>query len=127
MEFTIYVDNYRGFRDTHIPFKQVNFLVGENSTGKTSILALLNLLTESSWFLEANPRFNTSRVQLGLFDDIVSASSSNKDFFLVGYHGYDEMEETYMGALMKFIPRNTTVRLSVWKDSRTSVFTGVYR
>ena len=49
MKYYIFVDNFRGFRDTCIPITDVNFLVGENSTGKTSILGLLKLL--------AGPRF----------------------------------------------------------------------
>ena len=39
----IYVDNYRGFSKTLVPIGEVNFLVGENSTGKTSILGLIKL------------------------------------------------------------------------------------
>jgi len=34
-EHTLYVDNFRGFRDTYVPIADVNFLVGENSSGKT--------------------------------------------------------------------------------------------
>ncbi len=33
----LYIDNFRGFRITCIPIKDVNFFVGENSTGKTSV------------------------------------------------------------------------------------------
>ena len=38
---TLYIDNYKGFVDTYIPFEDVNFLVGNNSTGKTSIVNLI--------------------------------------------------------------------------------------
>ena len=31
----LYIDNYKGFVDTFIDFKRVNFFVGDNSTGKT--------------------------------------------------------------------------------------------
>ena len=33
-----YVDNFRGFSDTYVPISDVNFFVGENSSGKTSLL-----------------------------------------------------------------------------------------
>lgn len=30
----LYMDNFRGFQDTLLPLKDVNFFVGENSSGK---------------------------------------------------------------------------------------------
>ncbi|MBN1601224.1 MAG: AAA family ATPase [Chitinispirillaceae bacterium] len=78
----IYVDNYRGFADCYIPIMDVNFMVGENSTGKTSILSLLNLLaTPNFWF---TLDFNQENTQLGCFRDIVSAESKNRDYFKIG-------------------------------------------
>src|SRR4051812_3768119 len=47
MKFHLFIDNFRGFSDAHIPLTEVNFLVGENSTGKTSVLGLLNLFLNS--------------------------------------------------------------------------------
>lgn len=74
----LYVDSYRGFANTYIPIKDVNFLIGENSTGKTSILSLLYLLSEPRfWF---GQEFNTEEVQLGTFRDIVSIKSEKKKF-----------------------------------------------
>lgn len=78
----LYVDNFRGFQDTYIPIKDVNFFVGENSTGKTSILGLLKLLSSTTfWF---NQEFNTEEVSFSHFKDIVSANSGNKKSFTVG-------------------------------------------
>jgi len=78
----LYVDNFRGFRDTLIPILDVNFLVGENSTGKTSILSLLDLLGQPQFWLAQN--FNAGESQLGHFNDIVSASSQDREYFKVG-------------------------------------------
>lgn len=78
----IYVDNYRGFSNTYIPIKDVNFFVGENSTGKTSILSLIKLLDAPEFWLRQD--FNTAEVQLGTFRDIVSINSSNDKFFRIG-------------------------------------------
>ena len=48
---SIYMNNFRGFNKIVVPIRQVNFFVGENSTGKTSLLALLDLLSKSQfWF-----------------------------------------------------------------------------
>lgn len=78
----VYVDNFRGFQDTLVPIKKVNFLIGENSTGKTSILSLLNLL--SSPFLQQY-EFNTDEVKFGNFKNIVSIESKNRDYFRFGF------------------------------------------
>ncbi|MER0215469.1 MAG: ATP-binding protein [Nitrosomonas sp.] len=79
----IYMNNYRGFSNTLIPLNKCTFLVGENSTGKSSFLALLQLITRPDfWFF---PRFDkTEDLQLNSFSDIVSANSENLTFFDVG-------------------------------------------
>ena len=41
----LFLDNYKGFVDTIISIKDVNFLVGENSSGKTSVLKLLEVIS----------------------------------------------------------------------------------
>lgn len=79
----LYLDNFRGFKDTLIPILDVNFLVGENSTGKTSVLSLLKLLrTHQFWF---NQEFETSGTSFGRFDDIVSINSLDRTYFSVGF------------------------------------------
>lgn len=79
----VYMDNYRGFSDTIVPLRRVNFLVGENSTGKSSFLDLIKLFYEFQfWFFE--PSFRFSKVEQRHFLDIVSASSEKKDSFSIG-------------------------------------------
>lgn len=79
----IYMNNFRGFTETLIPLKQVNFLVGENSTGKSSLLSLLALVNKPIFWL--NPAF-AMREELGLssFGDMVSAWSADQTCFQVG-------------------------------------------
>lgn len=78
----VYADNFRGFKDTFIPIQDVNFLVGENSTGKSSILGLLKLLaSEQFWYRQ---EFNTDEVNFGHYDDIVSVNSKNQSYFRIG-------------------------------------------
>lgn len=78
----LYADNYRGFSDSLIPLKDVNFFVGENSTGKTSILSILKVLhSQEFWF---NGDFSVPGMEFGFFDDIVSKNSKQKDSFTVG-------------------------------------------
>jgi len=75
----LYLDNFRGFTDTLIPLKDMNFLVGENSSGKTSVLKLLKIITSTDFLF--NGVFNTKEVELGNFDSI---ASNNADF-TIGY------------------------------------------
>jgi hypothetical protein len=82
----IYMDNFRGFQDTVVPLKQVNFLVGENSTGKTSVLALLNLLSTPEFWWRQD--FNCGQYQFGGYSDIVSAVASDKTEFRIGLCRY---------------------------------------
>jgi len=102
----IYVDNFRGFGDTFIPIKDVNFLVGENSTGKTSILSLINVLFSPDFWFEQ--RFNSGEIKLGNFRDIVSIASSNKKYFKIGIVNCGDKVspnnlETINAFLLKFV------------------------
>lgn len=87
----LYLDNFRGFQNTFIPLKDVNFLVGENSTGKTSVMAALNLFTQSEFWLKE--KFNSEDFEFGNFEDIVSASSKDMSYFSIGYIDIDSSEE----------------------------------
>lgn len=78
----LYVDNFRGFSNTIIPFKSVNFLVGENSTGKSSILALINLLSSQDFWISRS--FNQPEYEFGGFRDILSISSNRTKKFFFG-------------------------------------------
>lgn len=84
----LYLDNFRGFANALIPLKNVNFLVGENSTGKSSVLSVLKLLTSTSFWLNNSPGFDGAEVQFGSgsFQDLVSLNSSDKSFFSIAYH-----------------------------------------
>ena len=74
----LYVNNYRGFSKTFIKLTDVNFLLGENSTGKTSILSLINIISNQKfWFSQ---EFNTDEVELGYFSEIISANPTEPFF-----------------------------------------------
>jgi len=78
----LFVDNYRGFSNTLIPITDVNFLVGENSTGKTSILALFELMSGPGFW--TNLDFDSQKVGFGTFRDVVSINASDNSYFTVG-------------------------------------------
>jgi len=99
MEY-LYADNFRGFTNALLTIRDVNFFVGENSTGKTSMLSLLKLL-KSVEFL-SNQDFNAEDVELGNYRDIVSVNATDKSYFRVGLieQGTDTR---FNGFLMTFI------------------------
>lgn len=79
----LYLDNFRGFKNTILPLKNVNFLVGENSTGKTSLLALIKSLMSPSFWVGI-PTFDIEGAKLGNFKDIVSAGVKDRSYFRIG-------------------------------------------
>ena len=103
---TLYVDNYKGFVNTFIPFLDVNFFVGENSTGKTAILNLLNIISSPVFWL--SPEFNNETVELGYFNEIVNQCSSDKSYFSIGVE-FKEMKSKNIPQYfwMKFKEKNS--------------------
>jgi hypothetical protein len=105
MDTYIYLDNYRGFFETHIPLRQVNFLVGENSTGKTSFLELLEpLFNPAFWVI--SPDLKTGAIGRKHFFDLVSISSKKKINFTIGIIRFDAQS-----------PKNSTATLISYKNN----------
>lgn len=87
----LYIDNYKGFVDTFIDFKRVNFFVGDNSTGKTSIMQVLNTLQNHGFWFDAS--LNTKENQLGSFSEIVNKCMGKKKYFILSGDFSDENSE----------------------------------
>ena len=83
MKYYLYVDNFRGFSDTCVPITDVNFLVGENSTGKSSILGLLKLFSGGGILLGQD--LSDEEVGFGHFLDMVSVNSKDHHSFRIGF------------------------------------------
>lgn len=100
----IFMDNFRGFRKTIVPLKDVNFLVGENSTGKTSVLSLIKLMTSPHFWLVGTAAFGSGEIKLGNYRDIVSAGAKDKSYFRIGVFvwGGDTEDESPMAYLITF-------------------------
>jgi hypothetical protein len=79
----LYLDNYRGFSSQFIEIHNVNFMVGENSTGKSSVLLAMNTVFNQSFWSHLD--FSVSEGQGYSFDDFVSAESTDKSYFRLGY------------------------------------------
>lgn len=99
----LYLDNFRGFHDTYIPFTDVNFLMGENSTGKSSILSILKLIGDVGFWISQD--FNDEDIHLGSFSEIAD-SNIDKQFFKIGVFDLNNSSSKgsipYKSILMKF-------------------------
>lgn len=84
----VYIDNFRGFQDTLISLRDVNFLVGENSTGKTTILHIVNLLSSFSFWHDQD--FNSDAYKVGYFNDVVTKNSRQNKHFTIGLADTEE-------------------------------------
>ena len=103
----LYVNNFRGFRDTFIPLDKVNFLIGENSTGKTSILKLIRVLSNYEFWrnLDLNSGdLNSRNFHFGYFSELC-----DRDFFEIGFKNknfsYRNKAQQFM-AKMRFVNEN---------------------
>jgi hypothetical protein len=91
----LYLDNFRGFEKTVIPFRQVTFLLGENSSGKSSVLSVLNLVRSFGFWTEAD--FDTDNQHLGGFTDLLTEGSAATTFTIgtARYNQpYDDKDKT---------------------------------
>jgi predicted ATP-dependent endonuclease of OLD family len=82
----LFLDNFRGFKDTIIPLVDVNFLVGENSTGKTSLLTMLHMFSGPQLFM-GQEYSSLDTIQLGHFQEMVSAHADDQSYFRLGHIG----------------------------------------
>ena len=84
MKYHLFIDNFRGFTNTCIPITDVNFLVGQNSTGKTSVMGLLKLFSGPRFLMQQHQAFGDEHVTFGHFSDMVSVHSEDRSYFHIG-------------------------------------------
>ncbi len=110
----LFLHNVRGFANTYVPILDVNFLVGENSTGKTSVLKILKLISSPRFWLGTEGAFE--EVELSRFVDVLSAFSTDGTSFDVGLmHGPGDGNGADVSAfLMTFTERRGMPFLSVF-------------
>lgn len=116
----LYVDNFRGFTDTVIPITDVNFFVGENSTGKSSLLGLINLFCAPDFWLRN--KLDTDEVQFGNFSDIVSVNAKDKSYFSIGLiselKSKEDGEKNISTFVMTFVEREGLPSVAMYAYAR---------
>ena len=90
----LYLDNFRGFSNQFIEIRDVNFLVGENSSGKSSVLIALNTISSPGfWF---SLEFYAGDTQVHSFEDLVSVEVRDKSKFTMGYFHDSNKEISFL-------------------------------
>lgn len=89
------LENVRTFDGHHeIPIRPLTILTGENSTGKTSLLAMLSALLNSPGF-PLNPDFDDEPYELGGYDTIATYKGGRygrADYFGMGFKHKEDHE-----------------------------------
>ena len=85
----------------HFQIRPLTFLVGENSTGKTTALACFQVL--AGYLSEGEVDFNSYPYSMGIFRDIVRRSMKQEKSFTLGFGLKDKDEEVELS--VKFIEK----------------------
>ncbi|ATZ21534.1 AAA family ATPase [Mesoplasma tabanidae] len=102
----VQIKNYRSFENVVFDLSTINFFVGENNVGKTSIMKILNsisnsnnLIFENEWLSKINPErcFNNNFKNIDIFIglcDLDKQMDGKEEIFekfkIFELHGYDK-------------------------------------
>lgn len=100
----IYFDNFRGFKSTFLDLKEVNFFVGENSTGKTSVLKLIGIISSQGFWRYGE--FGKDETSLGGFSDIITSTRESKDYFEIGILGSNSENVNVSAIRLRYIEKD---------------------
>jgi len=91
----INIKNYRGLKNIELKdFKDINLFIGENNTGKTSILEVLNILSEPS---NLGTFIKTSRIRETDYN-FTSGSLSPYESFKNLFNQKDKLKKIFIEA-----------------------------
>lgn len=109
----IYLDNYKGYNQLLLSFKDVNFFVGENSSGKTALLSLINILTTADFWFTGN--LNNDTITVGYFNELINKNSTNQTYFRIGVELNMKHNDSPAFHLFTFVNKKGNARLSEYK------------
>lgn len=116
--------NFRGFHDTGwITLKPLTLLIGENNTGKSSLLAPLLLLKQTLRSRQRNVPLKTKGeyVNLGTYRDFIRDHELDRDLSLAfRFHMHDVREGVELKPLGAYPPGELEVTFG-WDDSRKQI------
>ncbi|TAK11918.1 MAG: hypothetical protein EPO32_10405 [Anaerolineae bacterium] len=123
--FQVYAENVRCFREPIChQIRPITFLVGENSSGKSTFLALIRLAWDISNGI-SSPDFNEEPFQLGSFDQIATyfgGKAGRAKSFRIGLkstlkRGPGKKNNSEIGVFATFVARGSQPGLWKWEYS----------
>jgi AAA15 family ATPase/GTPase len=101
----LYLNKFRGFEETFLSLKDVNFFVGENSTGKTSVLkAISTIFNHKFWFV--NDLNSIEGIDFGYFNEIANGTTVGAFFEIGIFQAIESDVSKFHSVKFKFINRN---------------------
>lgn len=105
---TLYADNFRGFKNTLLDFTQANFFVGENSSGKTSLLSLIYILADMNFWFNTQFSSELAEIDLGSIDEL----TDNDRPITIGLYLKATKNNKSSGYVARFKKRNNAFYLN---------------
>ena len=97
-DMNVYLENVRCFaKRQYFPLRPLTILVGENSTGKSTFLAMLAYLSNAD-YPGVRPNFNVPPFDLGTYDSIATYKGGRygrSDHFSIGFREDDNQEREF--------------------------------
>ena len=105
----LYINQFRGFNDTYLYLNKTNFLVGENSTGKTTLLSLIKLLSTREFWHTLH--FNMQDIELGYGSEIISHQATTAFFEIAAFDTLTTNTSAIIAYYLRFQLENNEPRL----------------
>ena len=106
-----YIDNFRGIQEQFVDLQNVTFLVGENSSGKTSVMRALSILSDFRFLM--NGEIASDDKDFYSFDDLISVNRTSDNFSLGLIDENEQMAEILSYANDDGLPKCSKVVLFV--------------
>jgi len=106
------IENIRSFSGRHaIPIKPLTLLTGENSSGKSTLLAALSIISDP-YGSPLHPRFNEPPYALGNYESIATFDEGNSTYAPSFALGYKQSENQGIESITTYINNQGWVRIS---------------
>ncbi len=117
-DLTLIIENVRSFRGRHeIPIRPLTVLTGENSSGKTTLLAMFSAVCDQESY-PLRPDFNRTPYNLGNYETVASyktLSEHGTPHFSLGFRKADADLRSVLEAHARYINKRGYIHLSTFR------------
>lgn len=126
----LHLKNYKSLKDNSFDLSKINVLIGENSSGKSSLLKFFILLKQSMMGFKNRSSLNIALkgeyFDFGNYKDIISFNETNEKFIFEfefdNYHDfYVEFITSYLKSLINNHPQVTKDFLNLTLDNKVKI------